>query len=203
MEDFKKVCYNVDSLNLPKDNTVLNQEHEIWKPMKEFPNLYKVSNLGKVASYRKQLSTSIINSGYARVTLKIKGKAIARLLHRIIAEAFIENPENKREVNHIDGNRLNNMLSNLEWVTSSENKQHSRTTLGNVYNMPTKGMKLGSDSKYHNVSFDSNRGKWVAGVRYEGRNHYQKRFTTEKEAARHVNWILDKLELYDRPRNNV
>lgn len=180
-----------------------NNVEEIWKPMKEFPELYKVSNLGRVASYRQVLSTHKINSGYEVVSLKINRKAIKRLVHRLVAEAFLPNPENKREVNHIDGDRLNNTLSNLEWVTSSENKKHGREVLGNTYNIPTLGLKLSKVSKYHNVGYDSSRKKWKSCVRVNGKNHFQKRFDTEEEAALHVNWILDTLCLMDRPRNII
>lgn len=180
-----------------------NNVEEVWKPMTEFPELYKVSNLGRVASYRKVLAQSKINSGYLRVTLKINGEAINRLVHRVVAEAFLPNLENKREVNHIDGNRLNNNLTNLEWVTSSENKKHGRDVLGNPYNIPTKGKKLSKISKYHNVGFDKSRQKWFGVVRLNKVNYYQKRFDTEEEAALHVNWILDTLGLTDRPRNII
>ena len=180
-----------------------NNVEEIWKPMTEFPELYKVSNLGRIASYRQILAQSKINSGYLRVTLKVNNKAINRLVHRVVAQAFLPNPDNKKEVNHKDGNRLNNTLCNLEWVTSCENKQHGRDVLGNVYNKPSTGKKLSKVSKYHNVGFDKSRDKWFGVVRLNKVNYYQKRFDTEEEAATHVNWILDTLGLTDRPRNII
>jgi len=183
---------------------VLNTiQQEVWRPVKEFPTLYKVSNTGKVASYRKELAQHIINSGYVKTSFKIAGKNNQRLVHRIVAEAFIDNPDNKREVNHKDGNRLNNHASNLEWMTSSENKQHARKELGSVYNVPTLGLKLSKASKYYNVGYDKSRKKWKSCVRVDNVNYHQKRFDTEEEAALHVNWIIDTLGLTDRPKNVV
>lgn len=65
------------------------------------------------------------NKGYFFVCMKEFGKRKNLLIHRLVAEAFIPNPENKPEVNHIDGNPHNNRVSNLEWVTSSENRKHA------------------------------------------------------------------------------
>jgi hypothetical protein len=182
-----------------------SEQNEIWLPMVEFPTLYKVSNLGNIASYRQVLSKSLINSGYHRVTLKVNRQPINRLVHRVVALAFLPNEDNKAEVNHKDGNKLNNCVDNLEWATSSENKQHAKKELGvNYATVPMLGQKQpGSPTRYHNVVYDSSRRKWIGVVRHNGKNYYAKRFNTDKEAAVHVNWILDTLQLYDRPRNIV
>ena len=68
--------------------------------------------------------------GYFIVGLRKNGKICTKLLHRIIAETFIPNPENKPQVNHIDGNKQNNNVSNLEWATNSENQLHRHHVLG-------------------------------------------------------------------------
>ena len=86
---------------------------------------YIVYSDGKIFSpHGRQLSKNTKQSGYIRVY--INGKP--RLLHRLIAEAFIPNPDNKPEVNHIDGNKHNNDISNLEWCTHHENMSHAWNT---------------------------------------------------------------------------
>lgn len=190
-----------------RDNPVLNLtlENEIWNPIYDetVPCYYLVSNLGRITNQKKIMSQCMINSGYKTTTFKINGVAYKKLVHRIVAQSFLPNLENKREVNHIDGDKLNNTVNNLEWVSSKENKKHARETGLTVYNIPTLGLKLGKESKYHNVFYDKSRSKWVGVVRVQGKNHFQKRFNTEIEAARHVNWIIDQLGLVDRPKNQV
>ena len=67
----------------------------------------------------------INNYGYLRISLSVDGKRHKYSIHRLVALLFIDNPYNKKEVNHIDGNKLNNVVTNLEWVTSSENQLHA------------------------------------------------------------------------------
>ena len=71
------------------------------------------------------LSQRVGKGGYLLVTLGLKDERVQRLVHRVIAETFIPNIENKPEVNHIDSDRRNNSVSNLEWVTKSENMRHA------------------------------------------------------------------------------
>lgn len=107
------------------------EEKEIWKPVKGFEDRYKVSNLGHIYSNKNErlLKTPPGKRGYPVVNLMVDNKK-ARLctVHRLVAEAFIPNPDNKPEVNHIDGNRCNNNVSNLEWCTLRENNLHARRT---------------------------------------------------------------------------
>lgn len=82
------------------------------------------------------------NKGYCFVCFKEKGKRKNLLVHRLVAEAFIPNPENKTEVNHIDGNPKNNNINNLEWVTPSENRKHAYWILKrDFFNHIKKGFK--------------------------------------------------------------
>lgn len=105
---------------------------EIWKPAVGFEGLYEVSNLGRVKSlnYRRTGKERILKprriekkSGnvYYAVHLYKDGKAYDKPVHRLVAEAFIPNPDNLPEVNHKDENPLNNHVGNLEWCTQSYN----------------------------------------------------------------------------------
>lgn len=89
---------------------------------------YIVTSTGEVYStkYRKsrRLVTHINRGGYERVGLCRNGKQRQMLVHRLVAETFIKNPENKPYINHKDENKLNNDVSNLEWCTSAENNKH-------------------------------------------------------------------------------
>lgn len=182
---------------------MLNFTQEKGQPIEEWEDLYEISTFGRVSNYRKVMQTWINNSGYECVTLSKKGQRKHYLVHRLVAKAFIPNPDDKPEVNHIDGNKFNNCKDNLEWVTSAENKQHARQSGLAEYNKPSTGIKLGRSSKYHYVTWDKSRNKWVATIRHNNVNHFPKRFDTEDEAALHANWIIDQLGLTDRPKNIV
>ncbi|USL89376.1 DNA endonuclease [Bacillus phage vB_BceH_LY2] len=105
-------------------------EQEIWKSLKdivECGDTYSVSNLGRVRNdttylVRKQ---SVDKDGYLSIGLYNKGKGKTYKVHRLVAISFIHNPENKPQVNHINGNKQDNKSNNLEWATSSENVRHS------------------------------------------------------------------------------
>jgi hypothetical protein len=90
------------------------------------PKGYKVSINGDIINkYNKKLKSRVSNSGYLFYNLKDNKKQRGLFLHRCLAVAFIENTNNKEQVNHIDGNKLNNSLCNLEWATRSENVKHA------------------------------------------------------------------------------
>ena len=104
---------------------------EIWKDIAGYEGLYKVSNLGRVKSLnylRKGIEKDRIpnknNSGYLIVGLHKDGKIKNFLIHRLVAEAFIENVNDLPQVNHIDENKLNNRVENLEWCSAKYNSNY-------------------------------------------------------------------------------
>ena len=102
---------------------------EIWKDIKGYEGLYQVSNLGKVKSLKKHqkiLKLSDNGRGYMFVGLSKNNKRKNKNVHRLVAETFISNYDNLLQVNHKDGNKNNNSVDNLEWVTQKQNLQHAR-----------------------------------------------------------------------------
>lgn len=103
---------------------------EEWKPVVGFEDYFLVSNTGKIIGLRtnRAIKTYIHKSGREIFSTRVggrKGQVHCFKVHRLVAEAFISNPDNKRTVNHKDGNPLNNTVDNLEWNTHSENIQHA------------------------------------------------------------------------------
>lgn len=122
---------------------------EIWKDIKGYDGLYQVSSFGRVKRIDKEIivitphkGTFIktwkgkilkpINGIYLSVDLCKKNQTKRRNIHRLVAETFIPNIKNKPQVNHIDGNKHNNNVSNLEWVSSSENGIHAYKVLKRI-----------------------------------------------------------------------
>ena len=98
---------------------------EIWKDVVGFEGLYKVSNLGNVKSLRiGKILIPSINRGYKRITLCKNGNRKNKVIHRIVAEAFLDNPKSLPCVNHKDENKLNNCVENLEWCDIKYNTNY-------------------------------------------------------------------------------
>lgn len=115
------------------------------KQLKQFPN-YGITEQGEIFNLQREKALKpyvMLSTGYRAVTLrKTNGKRSPILLHRLIAMTFIENPDNLPQVNHIDGDKLNNNLDNLEWVTNAANQQHAYDT----------GLTPKGDKRYNNVN---------------------------------------------------
>lgn len=109
---------------------------EIWKDILGYKGLYKVSNLGRVKSiyYEKthRILSACPNNGYLYVGLWSIGKCKKHSIHRLVAEAFLPNPENKPCVNHLNAKRDDNTLANLEWCTHSENNRYAYHSSGRI-----------------------------------------------------------------------
>ncbi len=153
---------------------------ELWLPIEGYEGYYEVSNMGRVKSLSRPVENSQRNvkekfnkfhlkrDGYHSVLLsknKIK-KTIS--LHRIVAKAFLPNPEFKKFVNHIDGNKLNNCLSNLEWVSSRENSCH-------YYMNNNVGTLVG-------VHYRKDRNKYCAHIHVDKRKVWLGQYDTQEEA---------------------
>ena len=139
---------------------------EIWKDIKNYEGLYQVSNLGRIKSlnrysynsvgkYNKKiferiLKQAIAKPGYYVINLTKNGKQKTYRIHRLVAETFIPNPNNYPMINHIDCNKLNNKVENLEWCTHTHNMQEAaRNGLMNYDNLKRWNNKFG---KEHNRS---------------------------------------------------
>ena len=158
---------------------------EIWKDVVGYEGLYEVSNLGRIKSvdrviqkcngnsYRfkgKMLKPS--NGNYLMVAL---GSNNNKLVHRLVAMAFISNPQNKPCVNHLDGNKYNNHVSNLAWCTYSENEKHSYLVLG----------KKSTPGNLGRTGINSYEAKPIA--MYDLMGNFIKYFATATEAAKYLN----------------
>lgn len=162
---------------------------EEWRPVVGYEGLYEVSNLGRVRSLPRWrshqqklvLRCSSNNSGYQQVHLSTHNKQKSMTVHRLVAQAFIPNPENKPEINHIDGDKTNNKIDNLEWVNRKENVHHAIYKLDHktnwcrvrcvetdiIYSSCTEAARINNLSRKHieRVS-DHARGNHTAGGRH-------------------------------------
>ena len=151
---------------------------EIWKDIKGYEGIYQVSNLGKVKSlnykrgkHEKEIKQALNSRGYLEVGL-FNGKVKTHRVHRLVAQTFIPNPENKDEVNHIDGNKKNNTVNNLEWNTSKENIHHAWEN------------KLICFSKESRKKAGISRQKPC--LQYDKNNHLIKRWDSLKQASKEL-----------------
>lgn len=152
---------------------------EIWKDIEGYEGIYKISNLGNVKSlertlwnghtyytYKERLLKKSINhNGYYTVRLSKDGKGVNYLLHRLLAIAFIPNPDNLPIINHKDGNKLNINLDNLEWSTYKDNNEHAIETGLNKVAKKIKAIDVGTNEvMYFESAREADR---VLGVGYK------------------------------------
>lgn len=146
------IVYNID----------MNEE---WKDIPGFENKYQISNFGRVKTlnYKRTKQPRIMNGiteirGYSCIAFREGGAGSKQrhfMVHRLVAQAFIPNPDNKPFVNHKDGNRSNNKVDNLEWCTRAENEEHKIYTLGHCsgYCIPPKPVLcVETGIKYRSIS---------------------------------------------------
>ena len=163
-------------------------EKEVWKDIEGYEGYYQVSNLGQVRSLdrtipfrggEKKLEGMILkqklNKGYNMVGISMGGKQKGKLTSRLVAKAFIDNPENKPEVNHIDENKQNNRVENLEWVTAKENANHG-----------TRNQKV-----IKNLEWASEKQKTPVAMIDKTTGEVIQKFESINEAFRHLNIVVN------------
>ena len=128
-------------------------EFEEYKEI--FPSYY-ISNFGNIKHDNNFLKKCIHSNGYEQVNIRIGNKYVTKLIHRLVAVAFIPNPDNKPCVDHIDGNKRNNYVSNLRWVTPVENANNIITKKRSIENRKSHNeKKIVAISGEINVYFNS------------------------------------------------
>ena len=126
----KKVSSEPFPMTLSEHHLNLNiMQKEIWKDIEGYEELYRVNPNGRVRGIKRGKDLAHANNGYYKfVGLCKNGKSKYMYVHRLVALSFIPNPKNKPEVNHIDGDKSNNYVDNLEWCTTKENCSHAVKT---------------------------------------------------------------------------
>lgn len=157
-----------------------------WKSVDGFPG-YEVSSEGQVRSYWGKgpgstmrdvptvLRSSIGNHGYPGVNFR----GVIRTVHRLVAKAFLANPDNLPQVDHIDGNKTNNNVTNLRWCTRAQNAHNVSARSNN-----TSGIK--------GVSWHKKGKKWQAQLMHGGRK-YSRRFAEKSDAIAYLHGLVDAL----------
>ena len=185
--------------------------NEVWKDIVDFEGLYQVSSLGAVRRHPEKQSTNKYRTpkplkralhenrlGYLYATLCKNNKSCKKTVHQLVAVAFIPNADYGCVVNHLDGNKQNNALSNLEVTTTQGNNLHAHKT-GLT---PKPGVSV-----YHNVHIRRRKNKdsvlirYVAKVKDDYKILLNKQFDCEIEAAKAVDAFLDSIGDTQRQRN--
>jgi len=147
---------------------------EEWKPIKDFEN-YEISSFGRVRSSRGIQKPRLTTRGRLQASLYKDGKQYQIFNHRLVAEAFIPNPENKPQIDHIDRDPKNNNITNLRWVSQSQNLQntikrkHNTSGFKNVFKYEYQGKRI------HTL-------KWFSTFRFDNTIYRSDFFDTPQEA---------------------
>lgn len=153
--------------------------NEKIKDIKGFESLYAITTQGRVWSYfsNKFLSFGVMTSGYRHLVLCKNKQYKTYSISRLVAINFLENKKMLPCVNHIDGNKINNNINNLEWCTYSENSKHAYRTGLSKYCYVEKGI-----SKYRGINYDKKSKKWRARININKRRKFLGLFDTEQQA---------------------
>jgi hypothetical protein len=145
---------------------------EEFREIENFDN-YEVSNFGNVRNKKteKLLKKRLSKNGYYRIDLRQNSKRSTLLIHRLVALTFIDNPDDKPCIDHIDNNRANNDIRNLRWCTSKENQQNSKLSTLNT-------------SGHKGIYFHNRQNKWHAHIKIDGIKIHLGSFASKEDAIR-------------------
>lgn len=174
--------------------------NEIWKDICGYEGKYQVSNLGRVKSlydghgnYRELIMKGRNEGhGYLKVDLSKDGKCKGIRIHRLVAMAFIPNPENKKDVNHINGIKSDNRAVNLEWATRSENLKHA-------YDIGLKDRPIGEKNPNYGIKFSKERISKMRDNRayHYGKNHERARKIVCLNTGEVFESMIDAVKIYN------
>ena len=135
-------------------------ENEVWLPVKNYEGFYEVSSHGNVRRVGNSVPRKpVYANGYQRVELSKNGKRKMYLVHRLVAEAFLINSEGHSYVNHIDEDKTNNHVSNLEWCTRKQNNNHGTRNqrIAETLSIPVIGTDAFGDQWYYESAKEAER----------------------------------------------